>query len=78
MMERISKEVIELTNGSEDSKDSRKSRKSLEKRSVIRNDRDEKKTQDANSEFQEYSQNLQTEAAVETFEIEFEEKSAEK
>ena len=34
--------------------------------------------QDANSEFQEHSQNLETEAAVEIFEIEFEEKSAEK
>ena len=32
--------------------------------------------QDADSEFQEHSQNSQTEAAVETFEIEFEEKSA--
>ena len=55
-----------------------KSRKPLEKRSVIRNDRDEKKTQDANGKFQEHSQDSRTEAVVETFEIEFEEKSAEK
>ena len=34
--------------------------------------------QDANSEFQEHSQNSRMEAVVEIFEIEFEEKSAEK
>ena len=37
-----------------------------------------KKMQDANSKFQEHSQNSRTEVAVEIFEIEFEEKSAEK
>ena len=78
VMKTISTEVIELTNGSKDSKDSQKLQKPLEKRSVIRNDRDKKKTQDANSKFQEHSQNSQTEEAVETFAIEFEEKSAEK
>ena len=34
--------------------------------------------QDTNSKFQEHSQNSQTETAVETFEIKFEEKPAEK
>ena len=78
-METISTEVIELTDGSKDSKCSQKSRKPLKKQGVIKNaDTDEKKMQDANSEFQEHSQNLQTEAAVETFEIKFEEKPAEK
>ena len=37
-----------------------------------------KKTQDANSEFQEHSQNSEMEQAVETFEIKFEEKPMEK
>ena len=59
--------------------DSQKSQKPLEKQGVIRNDdTDEKKTQNANSEFQEHSQNSQTEAAVEIFEIKFEEKPVEK
>ena len=78
VMETISTEVIELTNGSKDSKDSQKLQKPLEKRGVIRNDTDGKKAQDANSEFQEHSQNSQTAAAVETFEIKFEEKPVEK
>ena len=78
VMETISTEVIELTDNSEDSKDSQKSRKPLEKQGVKRYSTDKKKTQDANSKFQEHSQNSQTKAAVEIFEIEFEEKLAEK
>ena len=79
VLETISTEIIELTDGSKDSKCSQKSQKSLEKEGEIRNeDTDEKKTQDANSEFQKHSQNSQTEAAVETFEIKFKEKPAEK
>ena len=78
VMETISTEVIELTDGNEDSKDSQKSRKPLEKRCVKRYGTDEKKMQDTNSEFQEHFQNSRTEAAVEIFEMEFEEKSAEK
>ena len=54
VLETISTEVIELTDGSEDSKGSQKSRKPLEKQGVVRSDdTDEKKMQDANSEFQE-------------------------
>ena len=77
-METISTEVIELTNSSEYPNDSQKSRKPLEKPGVKRNSTDEKKMQDANSEFQEHSQNSRTELAVETFKIKFEEKPTEK
>ena len=79
VMETISMEVIELTDGSEDSKCSQKLQKPLEKHGVIKNaNTDEKKMQDANSEFQEHSQNWWTEAVVETFEIKFKEKPVEK
>ena len=43
VMETISTEVIELTDGNEVSKDSQKSRKTLEKQSVIMSDTDKKK-----------------------------------
>ena len=78
VMETISTEVIELTDGSEDSKHLQKLRKPLEKQGVIRKDIDEKKTHDANSEFQEHSHNLWMEMVVETFDIKFEEKPVEK
>ena len=79
VMETISTEVIELTDGSKDSKCSQKSQKPLEKQGVIKNaDTDEKKMQDANSQLEEHSHNSWTEMAVETFEIKFEEKPAEK
>ena len=78
VMETISMEVIELTDSSEYPNDSQESQKSLEKPGVKRNSTDEKKTQDANSEFQEHSQNLRTEPVVKTFEIKFEEKPTEK
>ena len=68
VMERISTEVIELTDSSEYPSDSQKSRKSLEKPGVKGNSTDEKKTQDVNSEFQEHSQNWRMELAVKTFE----------
>ena len=74
VIETISTEVIELIDTSEDSKASQKSRRTLEKEGVIHNSTDETKTQDANSEFQEHSHNLQTEMVVKTFEIKFEEK----
>ena len=78
VMERISMEVIELTDSSEYPNDSQEARKSLEKPGVKRNSTEEKKTQDANSKFEEHSQNLWTESAVKTFEIKFEEKPMEK
>ena len=43
VMETISMEVIELTDGSKDSKGSQKLQKPLEKQDVIRNEADEKK-----------------------------------
>ena len=56
VMETVSTEVIELTDGSEDSRCSQKSQKSLEKGGVMKNaDTNKKKTQDNNSEFQEHS-----------------------
>ena len=76
MMEKVSMEVIELTDNSEFPNDSQKSRKSLEKSGE--KGKDEKNTQDADSEFQEHSQNLRTESAVKTFEIKFEEKPRKK
>ena len=78
-METISTEVLELTDGSKDSKGLQKSRKPLEKQGVIRYDNaDEKRTKDANCKFQEHSQILRMEAAVEIFEIKFQENPAEK
>ena len=78
VMETISTEVIELTDTSEYPNDSQKLRKPLEKPGVKRNSTDEKKTQDANSEFEEHSQNSWTEPMVETFKIKFQEKPMEK
>ena len=76
VMETISTEVIELTDSSEDSKCLEKSRKSLDKQGVTKTSTDENKTHGANSEFQEHSQTLRKEMAIETFEIKFEEKPA--
>ena len=78
VMEKISMEVIELNDNSEFPNDSQELRKPLEKPGVKENSTDEKKTQDADSEFPEHSQNSQTESAVKTFEIKFEEKPREK
>ena len=58
-------EVIELTDGSEDSKCSQKSRKPLEKQGVIKNDTDEEKMQDAKREFQEHSQTSRMNPCIE-------------
>ena len=78
VLERISTEVIELIDSSEYPNDSQESRKSREKPGVKGNSTDEKKMQDADSEFQEHSQNSWKELAVKTFEIKFEEKPREK
>ena len=77
VMEKISTEVIELIDNSEYPNDSQKLQKPLEKAGVKRNT-EEEKTQDASSEFEEHSQNLQRESSVKTFEIKFEEKPTEK
>ena len=77
VMEKISMEVIELMDSSKYPNDSQKLRKPLEKPGVKRNT-EEEKMQDANSEFEEHSQNSRTESAVKIFEIKFEEKPMEK
>ena len=78
VMEKVSMEVIELTDNSEYQNDSQKLQKPLEKPGVKENSTDKKKTQDVNSKFQEHSQNSQTESAVKTFKIKFDEKPMEK
>ena len=67
VMEKISMEVIELTDNSEYQNDSQELRKSLEKLGEKENSTEEKKTQDTDSEFPEHSQNSCTESAVKTF-----------
>ena len=77
VMETISTEVIELIDSSEYPNDSQNSQKPLEKPGVKRKSTDEKKMQDANSEFQEHSQNSWLEPVVKIFEIKFEERPME-
>ena len=74
VMEKVSTEVIEITDNTEYENDSQELRKPLEKPGVKENSTDEKKAQDADSEFPEHSQNSRMESAVKTFEIKFEEK----
>ena len=78
VMEKVSTEVIELTDNSEHQNNLQESRKSQGKPSVKENSTDEKETQDFNSEFPEHSQNSQMESAVKTFEIRFDVKPTEK
>ena len=78
VMEKISTEVIELNDSSKFTNDSQESRKPLKKPGENENSTEEKKMQDADSEFPEHSQNLRMESAVEIFEIKFEEKPREK
>ena len=77
VMEKVSTEVIELTDNSEYQNGSQESQKTLEKPSVRENSGDKNKTQDADSEFPEHSQNSRTESAVKTFEMKFDEKPTE-
>ena len=78
VMEKLSTDVVELLDSSEFQNDSQGSRKSLEKPVESEISIEEKKAQDSYSEFSEHSQNSQTESAVKTFEIKFEEKPKEK
>ena len=78
VMEKVSTEVIELTDNSEYQNDSQESQKPLEKPGVKENSTDEKEVQDADSEFSEHSPNLRMESAVKTFKIKFDEKPTEK
>ena len=77
VMEKVSTEVIELTDNSEYQNDSQELRKILEKPGKNESNIEKKKTQNFNSEFPEHSQNSQTESAVKTFEMKFEEKPTE-
>ena len=76
-MEKVSIEVIELTDNSEYQNDLQESRKSQEKPGFKENSTDEKETQDTDSEFPEHSQNSQMESAVKTFEMKFNEEPTE-
>ena len=78
VMEKVSMEVIELNDSSKLPNDSQESREPLGKPGVKENITDKKETQDANSEFEEHSQNSRTESAVKIFETKFEEKPTEK
>ena len=77
VMEKVSTEVIELTDNSEYQNDSQELRIILEKPGENESSIEEKKTQDFNSEFPEHSQNSRTESAVKIFEIQFDEKPME-
>ena len=78
VMEKVSTEVIELTDNSEVPNDSQESWKSLKKPSVKENSTYEKKAQDTDSEFPEHSHNSRTKSTVKTFEMKFEENPMEK
>ena len=77
VMEKVSTEVIELTDNSEYENDSQKSWKSQEKPGENEISIEEKKAQDFYSEFPEHSQNSRMESAVKTFEMKFDEKPTE-
>ena len=77
VMEKVSTEVTELKDNSKYQNDLQESQKILEKPGENESSIEEKKTQDFNSEFPEHSQNLQTESAVKTFEMKFDEKPME-
>ena len=77
VMEKVGTDVVELLDNSEYQKDSQELRKSLEKPVESEISMEEKKAQDSYSEFSQHSQNSQTESAVKTFEIKFEEKPTE-
>ena len=77
VMEKVSIEVIELTDNSKYQNDSQESRKSQEKPGLKENSTDEKERQDTDSEFPEHSQNSQTESAVKTFKMKFNEEPME-
>ena len=77
VMEKVSTEVIELTDNSEYQNDLQESRKTLEKLGVKENSTDEKEAQDVDSELSEHSPNSQMEPAVKIFEMKFDEKPTE-
>ena len=78
VMEKVSTDVVELLDNSEYQKDSQELQKSLEKPVESEISIEENKAQDSYSEFSEHSQNSQTESALKTLEIKFEEKPTER
>ena len=70
VMEKVSTEVIELTDYSEYQNGSQESQKTLEKPSVRENSGDKNKTQDTDSEFPEHSQNSRMSPCIEITEHE--------
>ena len=78
LMEKVNTDVVELLDNSKYQKDSQEWWKSLEKPVESEISIEEKKVQDSYSEFSEHSQNSQTESAVKTFEIKFEENPTER
>ena len=77
VLEKVSTEVIELTDNSKYQNDSQESQKTLEKPGEKENSTDEREAQDTDNEFPEHSQNSRTELAVKTFEMKFDEKPME-
>ena len=77
VMEKVSTEVIELTENSEYQNDLQESRKTLETPGEKEISTDEREAQDTDSEFPEHSQNSRRESVVKTFEMKFEEKPME-
>ena len=77
MMRKVGTEVIELIDNREYQNDLQESRKSEEKPGAKENSTDEKEAQDTDSKFPEHSNNLQTESAIKTFKMKFDEKPTE-
>ena len=71
VMQKVSIEVIELTDNSKYQNDSQKSQEKPGENEISI---EEKNTQDIHSEFSEHSQNSRTKSVVKTFEMKFEEK----
>ena len=77
VMEKVSTDVVELLDNSEEQKDSRESGKSQENPGESEISIEEKKAQECYSEFPKHSQNSRTELAVKVFELKLEEKPTE-
>ena len=77
VMRKVGTEVIELIDNREYQNDSQESQKSQQKPDAKENSTDGKEGQDTDSEFPEHSYNSQTESAIKTFEMKFDEKPTE-
>ena len=77
VMEKVSTDVVELSDNNEYQNNPQDSQKSQEKPAGSEISVEEKKAQDSYSEFPEHSQNSRTELAVKAFELKLEEKPME-